>query len=42
MKVLVACEEIRQHTYPKDAIDSALEALDMARAEIESLRIAKK
>lgn len=27
-----------QHAYQRDAVDAALEALDMARAEIESLR----
>lgn len=35
-------EATRQHTYARDAIDAALEALDMARAEIESLGSAKK
>lgn len=35
-------EATRQHTYPRDAIDAALEALDMARAEIESLRSVEK
>lgn len=35
-------EATRQHTYPRDAIDAALEALDMVRAEIESLRSAEK
>lgn len=35
-------EATRQHTYPRDAIDAALEVLDMARAEIESLRSVEK